>query len=100
MKRIVLALAAFSMLAPAAAMAQTYHGHVQKKVIIKQEPMHHRHHWDRGRVLPREYRSDVVVYQQYHLRRPGADRVWVKADGQYLLINKRTGVILETATPR
>lgn len=99
MKRIVMALAALSVLAPVAAMAQTHHDTVEKKVIIKQEPMHHRH-WDRGRVLPHEYRGNVVVYERYHLRRPGPDRVWVKARGQYLLINKRTGVIVETATPR
>ncbi|WP_181407982.1 RcnB family protein [Pararhizobium mangrovi] len=101
MKRLALALSAVAMLMPAAAFAQSHHTTtvIHKKVIVRQHAPHH-NHWRTGVVLPHRDRGRVVEYRTHRLRAPGAGRVWVRADDQYLLINRHTGRIIATATPR
>ncbi len=102
MKRLFLAATALAMLVPAAAFAQSHHDHGRTVVVKKEVIVRHDRHdrWARGHVLPHRYRGDVVVYNRHHLRNPGHGKVWVRADGRFLLIDRRTGMIVATAMPR
>lgn len=103
MKRIVLALAAFSILAaPMAAQAQPGYGNQEEY------RHHHRHqdqrskfhkpapkpYWVKGKQVPAWQRKHIVRdYHRYGLKRPGRGQEWVRVDDSYLLINVASGII-------
>jgi Ni/Co efflux regulator RcnB len=98
MKRVCLALVA-TLIAAAPAFAQ--HGpHPHRGPSVhKPVPQKHyapRRHWSKGHVLPRNYRTRVIVerdYHRYHLRRPPHGHRWVRVDNDFILINAATGLI-------
>lgn len=102
MKRIVLALAAFSILAaPMAAQAEAgnqveyRHNHKQpdrKQQFHKPDPRHSQ--WSKGKRLPGWQRKHVMRdYHRYGLQRPGRGQQWVRVDNSYILINVASGII-------
>jgi Ni/Co efflux regulator RcnB len=102
MKRIALALAAFSILAaPMAAQAQPGYGNqVEYRHFHKPDPRYQyrkpapRPYWVKGRQLPAWQRKHVVrEYHRYGLKRPGRGQEWVRVDNSYLLINVASGII-------
>jgi len=110
MKRLVIAVTALSIIAPAAALAQPQpkHGYeyqlVKKRHDDRRDFRRHddrRQYWTRGRELPRSYRSHVVRdYGRYHLRRPPRGHQWVRVGNDYLLISIASGVIASIVAGR
>src|SRR5215470_3062741 len=96
MKRLLLAAAAVSLVGGSAALADPPwgHGHHDNghhrgwyKGSAYGPPGHHR--WVRGGYLPYAYYRDrgyYVDYRVYHLRPPPPGYVWVRADGDLVLV--------------
>ncbi|PYE87409.1 RcnB family protein [Phyllobacterium leguminum] len=115
MKSLVIAVTAFSILAPTAALAQYQPKHGYERPVEQSYGKRHddrrdmrrhddrrdmrrhddrRERWSRGRELPRSYRSHVVRdYGRYRLSRPPRGHQWVRVDNDYLLISIASGVI-------
>ncbi len=105
MKRIVLALAAVSMLAaPVAAQAHPSGNGSQVEYRHNRKPPHHKHHhykpapkhhhWSKGKRVPAWQRKHMVRdYHRHGLKRPGRGQEWVRVDSSYLLINMASGII-------
>ncbi|YBV95591.1 RcnB family protein [Phyllobacteriaceae bacterium JZ32] len=117
MKRLVIAVTALATLAPTAALAQYQPKHGYEHRVEKSWGKRHddrrddrrdmrrhddrRHHWTRGRELPRSYRRHVVRdYGRYHLRKPPRGHQWVRVDNDYLLISIASGVISSIVSGR
>jgi len=116
-KRIILAAAAFSILAAPMAQAQSrhdgsrqgprhYHAQPVKPNINKPSPFakHHapkRHQWRKGhRLQDWQRRAHLRDYHRYGLHRPGKGQHWVRIGNDYLLISIATGIILGMAAAR
>lgn len=89
------------------AFAQPYHGpsHSQRhgvhKPMMKTPFATQQNRWTRNRVLPPQYRRDVVTdYRRHNLRTPTRHQRWVKVDRQYLLINSLTGMVVALGAGR
>jgi Ni/Co efflux regulator RcnB len=87
--------------APSLAFAQQHHGssHGQRhgihKPTVKKPVVVQQNRWTRNRVLPPQYRRNVVTdYRRHNLRAPTRHQRWVKVDRQYLLINSLTGMVV------
>jgi len=104
MKRIVLALTAFSILAaPVAAQAQSKYSSQSEyrhrhQAGPSHKPMAHkpapRPHWSKGKQLSDWKRRPAVRdYHRHGLRRPGPGQQWVRVDNNYLLVNLASGII-------
>jgi Ni/Co efflux regulator RcnB len=98
MKRIVLALAALSVLAaPMAAQAQSGYGN-QADYRHGHKHQHHKPapkpYWAKGKRLPDWQRRHVVRdYHRYGLQRPARGQEWVRVDNSYILVNMASGII-------
>ena len=116
LKRTILAVAAFSMLALPAAQAQSRHDaprpgkhHVQaKKPAVQaprrhhvQKPVPHRQKFMSGQRMSNWQRHQRISdHRRYGLRAPARGQQWVKVDNQYLLISLATGIIAGIAYGR
>ncbi|MGV6871719.1 RcnB family protein [Pseudochelatococcus sp. B33] len=112
MKRSIIAIVAFSLIAPGMALAQSPHRGGPdngRRVESRHDPRpytrnHHvakpqkhqqqQHAWRRGERLPPQYRKQHVDYRRYGLRPPPRGQQWVRVDNNYALISAATGLIM------
>ena len=99
MKTLIAAIMALSLFGAAgAATAAPYygpHGHVVHREMVRYAPV--RHAWVRGdRFVPGYGRSIMANdWRGFHLPRPIFGAHWIRVGGEYLLINNRTGRIMD-----
>lgn len=56
--------------------------------------------WGRGQTLPPAYRGSGVDYRSQGLRRPPGGYGWVRVGPDYLLMDRRTGMVLDVIPGR
>jgi Ni/Co efflux regulator RcnB len=67
---------------------------VEKRVIVKKRKVVKRHYWKRGeRYADWRRHRPVRDYHRYGLRRPGHNQEWIRVGNDYLLVGVATGVI-------
>ena len=119
MKRIILSVLAFSMLAATSLQGQAapmnmptqpqgnyaqgdwkkpVHRYderrVEKQVIIKKQKVVKRHDWKRGQRYGEWRRHQPVRdYHRYGLKRPGRGQEWIRVGNDYLLVGIASGII-------
>ena len=115
--RIPTLLAALAVALPAISMAQDHdrdHDHERGRAVAQHDrpdwdhPGYRHdyyrgvgpnHDWQRGASLPREYRGNKYVvndWRGHHLSAPPRGYHWIQVNGDYVLAAVATGIILDT----
>jgi len=123
MKRIVLSVLAFSMLAATSLTGQAAptnapnapqsnysqvdwqkpgkHVDVEKRVVIKKKVVVKRNHWRNGqRYSSWKRHQPIRDYGRYGLHRPGRGQEWIRVGNDYVLVGILSGVIFGALAAR
>jgi Ni/Co efflux regulator RcnB len=123
MKRIVLSVLAFSMLAATSLTGQAAptnapnapqsnysqvdwqkpgkHVDVEKRVVIKKKVVVKRNHWRNGQKYSSwKHHQPIRDYGRYGLHRPGRGQEWIRVGNDYVLVGILSGVIFGALAAR
>ncbi len=102
MKHLIATTIAALLLGATAASAAPFHGHGPRGHYDVVRHVPDRHIWVRGeRFIPGVHRYAVVDdWRPFQLRRPTYGFSWIRAGGNFLLVNNRTGRIVDVRFDR